>query len=347
MLNYPYDLALQSLQPLVILDGEIYTKTRQPRRAGAELVTALGVVHPLRRLCSAKRFAAHHRRTNQETSQRLVQAELATRMHSGGYADTLRFFVDYLGPAFQLRDQGEDCLADAPPPSEVVDLNLTAEVVRIVEGLPAPRPPSPSFWLCGRVWTMQPTPPARGALQVRRDQETYGLANQHVLIRNLVSNWQQEVQSYLSRVIADLSERTPPQEPSEAVVKARSELASQGFVVRGDLLYLDGSPPRLGYLLPDHFNHVLGRHSHRDLAITAPLSMPPRITGPSVFRRSTQGWERYRPPNGLCLGGSAPSPRPESPGVALAAYLRWAAQRLAANGRFHSGDGIGEDIDLF
>ena len=63
----------------------------------------------------------------------------------------------------------------------------------------------------------------------------------------------------------------------------------------------------------------------------------------NIVVKTARGWERYRPPNGLCLGGSAPVARPESPGVALAAYLRWAAQRVASNGRFHSSDGENDD----
>jgi hypothetical protein len=337
MLTYPFDLSFQALQPLVVLDGDVFVKTRRgPARA--ELVTALGVVHPLRRFCSAADLAGHHRRLNGEQARRMVQAEMVTRLHSGGYTDTLRFFVEHLVPAFARRDQGEDCL-DGTPPAGAEGLDLIAEAAAIAEDLPPPRPPSPSLWLCGRVWNLTPGGGREGTLHVRQGEKTFGLGGSFTLVRALMTAWQQQIKDRLAQAIARIEVRIPPRPPDPELTRAREELARQRYVQRGDLLYLPGEPPRLAHVLPPHKNHVLGRFCERDLAIAAPLHLPPRITGPHIVVKTARGWERYRPPNGLCLGGSAPAARPESPGVALAAYLRWAAQRIASNGRFHSSDG--------
>jgi hypothetical protein len=106
----------------------------------------------------------------------------------------------------------------------------------------------------------------------------------------------------------------------------------------GDLLFLPGNPPRVGHLLPSHYNHVLGRQSHRDLAMTAPLVLPPQVVSPRVYKRTSERWEPMHLPHGLCLGGDPPRDRPNSPGLTLAAYLRWAAVRIATNGRFNAND---------
>jgi hypothetical protein len=92
-------------------------------------------------------------------------------------------------------------------------------------------------------------------------------------------------------------------------------------------------------VLPTHYNHTLHRDSCGDLAIAAPLNLRPRLSSLRVFIRSTgANWQPFDPPNGLCLGRDPLDELPDSPGLALVGYLRWAAVRLAANGKFHAND---------
>src|SRR5688500_10284336 len=95
--------AFQCLQPVVFArGGEVYLKTR--RQAGAvTLVTASGVVHPLRRMCSPGALMGHIRRDNAANARQLLEAELARR-RAAACSDVLRYVVEQLAPSFGARD---------------------------------------------------------------------------------------------------------------------------------------------------------------------------------------------------------------------------------------------------
>ena len=120
--------------------------------------------------------------------------------------------------------------------------------------------------------------------------------------------------------------------------QAQHELSHGGFLQCGDLLFIAGSPPRLGYVIPPHYSRTFHRQSKEDLAMAAPLTLPPTIGGLEVYQRTSGRWAAVKPPRGICLGEQPANGIQDAPGLALAAYLRWAAWRVASNGRFHEHD---------
>ena len=91
--------------------------------------------------------------------------------------------------------------------------------------------------------------------------------------------------------------------------------------------------------MPPHYNTALGRATGRDLALVAALTFPPQIGSLQVYGRASSGtWHAVTLPHGLCLGKSPRGTIANQPGLALAAYLRWAAARVAVNGRFNQYD---------
>ncbi len=153
-------------------------------------------------------------------------------------------------------------------------------------------------------------------------------------------SWRVEIRAWLARTVAKLTECNTALAESSTLAQARVQIDREGFFQQGDVLFLPGAPPRVGHVLPPHFNRAIGRDSKRDLAMVAPFNLPPRIVGPQVYSKTCEGrWAPLQLPHGLCLGGNPPPDvRPESPGLALLAYLRWAAARIAANGAFHASD---------
>jgi hypothetical protein len=113
--------------------------------------------------------------------------------------------------------------------------------------------------------------------------------------------------------------------------QAQRTFRERGLLERGDLLLVAGTPPLLGYVLPDR---------GRRLAIAAPLTFPVRVPPPAmtVLERDHSVWRNSDREHGVCLG-SAPGDtewaQAASPAVGLVLFLRFAAVRFAANGRFH------------
>lgn len=337
MLNYPCGSSLQQAQPLVLKDEEVFVKTRR-RRGVAALVTALGVAHPLRRLCSFKTLIEHSRRLNGPSVRHLLKTEFH-RQSAAGCTDALRYVVDHLAPSFSERDWNESYQEIAGLHSQSVPpVDLAAEIAGIAEAIPGPDLPSPTLWLLGRAWVLEANPEATSSLHVRWGNGVIlGLTGAYALASTLARQWENAVQGFVARSAAQLADDIQNVPTGSALQKAREELSRTGFWQSADLLFLPG--PRLGYILRPHYNRILQRESIRDLAMTAPLELPPRISFPSIYLRSAGGrWAPFQPPHGLCLGGDPPSVRPADPGLALAAYLRWAALRVAANGKFHASD---------
>jgi hypothetical protein len=342
VLTYPFDLSFQRQQPLVFLGPDVFTRTRGPEGPAA-LVSALGVVHPLRPLGPARTLAEQHRRLNRPEARRLIQVEL-TRLDASRFTDALAYFVDYLAPAFAERDWGEGPRPEASLTGERPAGDWSLEIDRCGDAVPLPEPPTPSLWMCGRAWLLREKPLEEGRLGVRWGTTTLGLTGEYRPVATLAAEWQAAAQRYFTQAAAGIREKVSRSEAPPVLAPALEELTRTGCVRRGDLLFLPGTPPRLGHVIPAHYNRVLGVDSRGDLAMTAPLLLPPELYALCVYRRSsTGGWNAFMPPHGLCLGSGPPEAGPESPGLRLAAYLRWAAQRIASNGIFHSSDDAHND----
>jgi hypothetical protein len=125
----------------------------------------------------------------------------------------------------------------------------------------------------------------------------------------------------------------------EQLTAALATLTKQGFVQRGDLLFIQGSPPLLGYLIPKHMNLGLGRMIDGNVAMAAPFTLPARISRLNVVHKQQGRWVPLRVPHGLCLGRGPRAQSTLPPELKLAAYLRWAAVTVAQNRKFHEADG--------
>lgn len=329
----------QRLEPVVFLADGVYVKSDR-FDDGATFVTAQGRAHALRRLCSRRALDEQVIRRNIGAVGRLIRSRLA-RTRTENCRDDLRYFVDGLLPAFQGRDWSEHFDIDATreaakPPCAG---GLAGAVDAVSPALPAPVLPTPSLLLLGRVWRLATV---QGA--ARGDHVCYGgkkLVPSHnpVSVGRINRLWREAADAFAAQAVARLAEAAGDAGPCPAVAAAREEIVRTGCLERGDLLFLPGPPPRVGHVVPPHYNRVLGRHSERNLAMTVALTRPPRLATPEVFVRNDQGqWCRFYLPNGLCLGNGPPGLRPEDPGLALLAYLRWAALRIAGNGAFHSND---------
>lgn len=337
-MSYVFDPDMQRLQPLVLLRDDVYVKTRQ-ETGSAALVTALGIEHPLRRLCSARTLVEHYHRGNRQKFHQILQEELE-KHNAASCTDPLAYFLEHLAPAFLERDWNEDYRLTGQPANDTTLPDLSAEVSEIVDDFPVPQLPTPSLWVLGRVWLLTgTTPTVSGRVYVRFNGTTLSLTGEYMPVRTLESEWRTGVQQYISDAAVQLAQKTQPGSDSTGLVKAKAGLSRTGFLQVGDLLFIAGQPPRLGHVIPSHYNRTLGRQSARDLAVTAPLVLPPTISDLRVYyQQSSGGWKVLQLPYGLCLGPGPSGRFQDAPGLAVAAYLRWAAVRIAGNGRFHESD---------
>jgi hypothetical protein len=330
---------LARLQPLVVLDDGVYAKTRG--EAGpATLVTAVGVQHPLRRLCSHAALARRHRDANKSALLELLRQQMEHRRASAS-ADPLGYFLHYLAPAFRERDWGDERSPSYAAPPRPVRSDLSVRMAVEIASLPIPVFPCPSLVVLGRAWQLVETtaPECRGRTHVVVGAGTLGLTGGCRSAWSIESEWLAQANNAIALVAGRLAALSDSEPEWPDLAPERERLASRGSIESGDLLLIAGAPPLLAHVLPSHYNSTRGRQSERDLAVAAPLELPPRLGSVAVYERARDGrWGWLSLPNGLCLGPGAPSMIPDEPGLNLAAYLRWAAIRLAANGRFHERD---------
>jgi hypothetical protein len=328
------------LEPLVFLGDEVYAASERAND-GVTFVTWQGHEFRLRWFCSRRTLEEQSTRLNFAIVREQLRAEL-TRSGHGGLLDDLRFFIEGLVPDFQHRDWLEHFEPESALEScqLVYGPDLAAEIDELARGLPKPVMPSPSYLLLGRFRHLRPTVAEVIGDHVRTGNNGHlAPTGVSVPLGYIERRWQKTVENYVTRTAKRLTGLMRVPTPSPALAAARQEMAATGSVQRGDLLFLDGQPARVGHILPPHYNKVLGRICDRDLAMMTVLSRPPSIGSPQVFMRDEQGiWNRHHLEHGLCLGSSVPALRPETPGLALLAYLRWAAWRIASNGIFHVDD---------
>lgn len=338
-----FDGHFQRLEPVVFLADGVFVKSER-FDDGVSFVTALGVPHALRRLCSRRALDEQFVRCNAGTVARQIHLRLAlTRIDV--CRDDLRYFVDGLLPAFHGRDWSEEFEVDADAAMETPrppgTLGTEDEIDALSRELPVPVLPSPSLLALGLFRLLGPSRPADPDCsdQVRRGCETLVPTDHSVSVEQVNQHWHEAVGAFVGQTVARLVDAGGDAGSSPAVAAAREEVGRTGCLERGDLLFLPGQPPRVGHIVPTHFNRVLGRPSERDLAMVVPLTRPPRILTPQVFARDGRGrWSHFHLPHGLCLGDGPHGLRPQDPGLALLAYLRWASIRISANGAFHVND---------
>jgi hypothetical protein len=244
-----------------------------------------------------------------------------------------------LAAAVHGRDWGEEPRA-ADTDSAALLAEALGELRGVIAHLPDPRLPLPALLVLGRVWHLVPAsaPAVAGRVHVRWRETVLGLNGEHDLLRDMESAWWDRVRQYLTaeaeRHARSLGGRSTVQ--ASALASAQAQLERDGVLQVGDLLLIQGQPPLLGHVVPPHYNTALGRATDRDLALVAALEFPPRIGSLQVYGRTSSGtWHADTLPHGLCLGAKPRGTIADQPGLALAAYLRWAAARVAVNGRFH------------
>jgi hypothetical protein len=337
VLTFPFGPPLQRAQPLVVLGNAFYA--RGSGDGPVTLVTAAGIRHPLQCLGPAEVWQEHGRRLNEGEVRTQLLAE-AVRRGAGASLDPLHYLVAHLSPACARRDWGAAHGKEGVPTCGHAPFStLAEELSAAARQVPLPRLPSPSLWFLGRVWPLGEVAAADGRTYVRwGSRPPLTLTDAHEAVGALDSEWRAWVAAF---VMANAARLVPfPQDCRDcpALHQAHEEIGRTGCWQAGDLFYLP-EPARLGCVVPGHYNRVLRCDTGRDLALVVGLTLPPTVPFPRLYLRGAGGrWEPYAPPNGLCLGNGPPSERPEDPGLHLAAYLRWAALRIAGNAKFHSAD---------
>lgn len=339
-LSYPLDLNFQSVQPIFVLDNRfLILSSDQPPVAMLE--TAAGGRHGLVEwgaidtLCRAARDAVI------PAAERLLAEALPRSLAALG-TDPLAYVVDYLAGAFAKRDWSDQAYDPKPLAAQLASVDWSVAVRRIAREIPVPKIEPPVMLLLGRAWKLDGHPYQPGCFQVFDSGRWIRLSGDYYLLGRLAADWQTRVREFISLAAEQLLAEAGKLGATSSVSEARRELERTGFVERGELVFLEGQPPRLGHIVPRHYNRTLQRDVNRDLAVTSPLIMPPTAypsrSALCVYERVGGKWRPAHLPHGLCLGDEAPRHAQDSPGIGLAAYLRWGAERIAENGAFHSSD---------
>jgi hypothetical protein len=327
------------MEPVVMLPDGVYVKAAGPAAgsSGPSLVTALGVIHPLRRFGSVRNLAEHGLRLNRRAIGAML-SETLERRASADWVNPLRYFVCQLAPAFMAEDWDPEAPEAPAPPAGSARPDLAEEIALAAGEAPGPQHPAPSLWTLGRVWLLADGLETRGRVWVRSGDQCLGVTGHFFTVHNLETQWQTQLAQYVAGKVEFWVQAyaRPGDEPD--LRQASAEVARTGAFRMGDLVFIAGSPPAVGHIIPPHYNQALGRDSDHDLALTAHLILPLKLAGLGLFERSSDGrWHAVSPPHGFCLG-QAPHGVVQGP-TAVLAYLRWAAIQVVKNGgRFHEAD---------
>jgi hypothetical protein len=337
-LRFVIDVHLLRLEPVFFHERGVYVKTERTHD-GAAFVTGRGAEHALRLLVPAADFHDRFVRRNATAVRNYFQAE-RDHAQAGNRMEELQYFVDQILPAFTARDcaAGDSLDIISERSSPATNEEPAAVIDSLASTIPAAVLPTPSVLILDRFLTLHVVKPRAASYHIRHGDQMLEPTGEEIPLSVVESRWRAEAQAWISRSLAAMAERDGYPGRSSNLDRARSEIDRTGFFQSGDLLFLPGRPPHVGHVIPPHFNRAIGRNSRRDLAMMAPLHLPPRIGQVHVYTKTNGRWTTLTLPHGLCLGPSAPHVRPESRGVALLAYLRWAAARIAANGVFHASD---------
>jgi hypothetical protein len=325
-------MEFQRMQPVALLAGTAYV----PGGGPAALISSGGARLAMRPYCPVAAVAEHCRRA--QARGILALALGAEPAGAGDPARAVSIYLNVVVPQFAEWAGRDLAQARARPLPEMGAAPAQAELLRAI---PAPELPQPSLLVFARFWMLAPAD-GGGRLRFVAGRSTLGVTGRHVTARRLADRWRQEAAGRLAAAMRAC--RTADLETPQ-VREAVEELRSTGAVERGDLLLVAGPQPFIGHILPDHYNRSLHAQCRRSMAICAPLdaagSGMPDVSTLAVYERGEGGWRRAAPGRGICLGagpaendwGGAPRP------VATALFLRFAAFRFAANGRFHEHDG--------
>jgi hypothetical protein len=342
--NLPIEGALQAIQPLFLSAEGLYIVGSKPGPATV-LVSAQGIVHPLKRLCDRRVLQAHAERVSANGIRARLNAELAART-TGPVADPLVFFIDVMVPGVSGRDLGHEQLQKEEftlhnaQIGEIFECPLDLD--HVLRNAPTPDLPSPSLWVLGRAWLLTQASAVPPSVHILYDGRQLAMTGEYITVKTLREQWNAAISRHCEAAASDFLS-TPNVTISERLRIAHRDLADSGVVARGDFLYLGANPVRVGHMIPPHYSHTLGQRVGKELALTAPLQFPPRIPANSdlvIYQRGARGCAAM--PRQVCLGSVPAVDAAQGvaeAGVNLLAFLRLGAIRIAANGRFHENDG--------
>jgi hypothetical protein len=330
---------LACLQPIVVLGGALFGVGRRAV-SPVTLVSALGVRHPMRPVASARVWREHAVRAGHDAFVRGVLARIAEGR--AGPEGMAVYFLSVLVPRAEGRDWGEDPAVPPRGTPRPGGACPAPDLAAFAAALPAPVVPGPALVASDRVWRLARCGAPAG-VHVRVGRGCWSPAGEFLPVAAIDERWRAACDEVVSRAARVCLERACELDAA-FVVEALDELRRTGGVQRGSLLFLGSTPPCIGHVMPPHRNVSLGRAVSGDVALATPFRMARSGTGAGglrAFAKSPQGvWSPLALPRGICIGPGVPQCPPQlEPDLAAVACLRWAATRIATNGRFHEHDG--------
>ena len=331
----PFDVGIQRLQPLLLLDGNVLCPTGDNGSAMAWLISSSGAVVPMKRLYAIDEVFERARRASASAIHCAAQAMMRRTAARASQLPT-RQFIEELAPLIEDWDWGPAALQRISPSAQVP----SSPQSRQWQPEPHIDVPSPSLVVYGRIWLLAGGISNKPALQVSVGDSGYYCSGSYMRLATVSRRWDDEC----TRTAATLASELPRAEtiqPTPAALLAEHALAARGFLELGDLLLLAGGDGiRIGVILPPHRNTTVGGWCDRTLAVSLRWDAVATPTGSiGMYCKQADGWLPYTPPNGLCLGRSMPATSDHhNPLIGQIAFLRAAAFRIAANGRMHERD---------
>jgi hypothetical protein len=332
----PCDIHL-GLQPLFIAGSRLFVRS-EAAGCQALVVCPNGITIPLGELCSNEDFQRRHLRRSREWFRQSVEAAIAKR--ALGCLGLLGLVVDVLLPGIRARDFGTefDTLGAASPIRPAVD---SREANVDYNAIPPLELPATALNVYGRFWLL-----AEGVARRRQTHVWFGHrclvpTGDYWSASTLSKQWQANLEAVAESIASKIMSAGTTAPESQAVIRASQAVREHGAFEEGDLVFINGQPPRLGCVIPAHQNQVVGAIGAKQYAITTTLRhpIPATVTDFQVYRRTAaHRWEPFQ--HNLCLGERGHFYIEHSPALANWAHLRWAAERIAINGRFHVNDGV-------
>jgi hypothetical protein len=264
--------------------------------------------------------------------------------------DPLEYFLEFVVPEFEARDAGEDAdAADERRTKDVVNPDSHSIAEDAYRNMPLMGIPTPSLFILGRYWllassrTGRTDSPPEGRTHVTFGDSLLMPTGEYMQESVLVEEWEAEIDRHAQNTAALLRDTRRTDRQRQRLEHRRRAFERGGFIVEGGLVLISGTPPMLGHLLPRHRNRSLGREIGADHAIVSPFLPPFAPNSLSVYGRRRAGWTKVSLPHGICLGKGPTNRKGNDPfqdchALGLAAYLRWAAIRVATNQSFHEHD---------
>jgi len=335
----PYDFL--RLQPVVTVGDRLLMRGSVTPGSG-QLVMPSGKVFALSEFCSMQELQMRILNSNRKALCRMVESAIASLSLVGG--EVLRVVVEEWIPAFQSRDFGE-CAVVSDAAEAANQLSFGPSIDSMFPAVPVP---SPALWVHGRAWPLVRGNWTTSMTAVNVGRRTFVLSGEYWPVSTLEKKWQQGLQAAATAFAERYTGPNQNARPSTRLANAREQIARTGAFEKGDLLFLSGNPPRLGCMIPPHENIVIGHVGEGQVAITTALrlSASTATSEYQVYRKTSAGrWEHFS--HILCLGTAGHFYIDQDPALATWAHLRWAAERIATNRRFHVNDGVSRDEENY